>query len=479
MNLKHRLIMEMKAFDNVEVYIKDILEIDWLYPVQQEILTDFYDPQHHYNEMVVVAGMRSGKTTCVSIPATYEAFKLITLNTPCAHYGLPKGSEIFIINVATSAPQARDTVFAQIKARIDHSPWWQDIDLKERHNEFVIPVQDGKIIIRSEHSNSASLAGHTCKAVILDELARFKETGGKTSAEMVYTTLSRAVKTFGKEGIKISISSPLYVDDYIMQLYRISEKHSNMYARKLATWEMNPNITFEDLRDEFEKNPETAWRDYGAMPSAALEVYFKDPDHIDLCAQQIIPWDVDGRLHLSFTGNPNFLYFLAGDPAFKNDSFGLALIHRENGRVKVDLTHRFAPDVDSEQREVDAKEVKRFILDLYQNRHFNIVVFVTDTWQFPETVQAIRNAGMEVKQNVVDKKEYDYLKELIYTHMIDLPKDPILTGELKSLEITRGVKIGHPRLGSKDVSDAVANAVWEEKQWFADAEVPIAITVKI
>lgn len=480
--LRNLFASDVRAFRDVDYFIKEKLDIDWLYPKQKEIIVEFYNPEKQYNELIVVAGMRSGKTTLASIPSCYEVYKLILLGRPCAYYGLAKGSEIFIINVAVSQQQSRDTVFAQIKARIDNSPWFQNQDMKERWNEFVFPVDDGKVIIRSEHSNSASLVGKSAKLVVFDEIARFTDTGGKSSGQMVYDSLTRAVKTFKQEGRKISVSSPMYIDDFQMQLYRAGLKLENVLTYHLATWEMNPVLTKEDLWDEFEKNPEAAWRDYGAMPSSSLETYFKEPWRIDDCVDKKMvnvadTYDLKEKI-FKIKREEKAAYFLAGDPALKNDAFGLAMIHRDTmtGRIVVDLLHRFSPDIE-EEREVDAEKLKEYIIALANA--FPIYSFVTDTWQFPETIQAIRRAGVNVEQHHVKKMDYDYLKELIYTKQIVLPYHEKLMEELKMLELRSGTRVDHPRGGSNDVADALANACYLERNLVGVSEAPVAITFEV
>lgn len=471
--LTQRFAQEMQSFYDVGIYIREVLEVDWLWPQQEKIITDFYDPNKEYNEMVIVAGMRGGKTTVASIVATYEAFKLIMLRTPNKHYGLPRGTEIFIQNVATSSEQAKDTVFAATSARLENSLWWREQEYVEHHNEFIFPVDDGKIIIRSQHSNSASLAGKTSKCVLFDELARFKERGtGKSTAEMVYSTLSRSVRTFGRQGIKVSISSPIHREDYIMYLYRSTKNNPRVYRRHMATWEMNPTITREDLDDEFLRDPETAWRDYGAIPSAAIESYFKEPGTLDktFIETHLNLVDEYGNIR-DLEPLPDAWYFLAGDPAFKNDAFGLAMVHRKGAQIHVDLLHRFIPD--KGKREIDAKAVRKFIIDI--SKKFTLFGVRFDTWQFPETVQAIEERGITVENHIVKKAEYDYLKELIYSGQIAGPKYEPFIDEITGLELIRGTKVDHPRSGSKDVSDALANAVWYEREFNDQAEEPLAV----
>lgn len=465
---------ELKAQSNSLVFAKEILGIDWLYDKQKEILTEFYDSGKPYRDCTLVIGMRSGKTLLASVMAMYETFQLINLGKPCTYYGLPKGSEIFIFNVARSEQQAKDTVFAHIRARIDSSEWFQQQDITEHHNEFIFKTGDGKVVVRCGHSNSASLAGKTTKCAIIDEIARFKETGGNFSAQMVYDTLSRSRMTFNTEehpadGHLISISSPMYKDDFQMQLYREGLKSKHTLTMKKATWEFNPNITFESLAPEFAKNPEGALRDFGAEPSGALEGYFKEPDRILASVnrnyEHPFTWNDDTEEYeTEWRGKPGAFYYLAGDPAVKNDCFGLAVCHREGDMMYNDWALRFEPrTTDYKTREIDARKLKAFIMKIADSCRLDAAVF--DTWMYPETIQDLRDEIGEVIQHTVDKETYDKLKELVYSGKYILANYEPLLEELDNLELVRGTKVDHPRRGSKDVSDAVANCLWLETEY--------------
>ena len=295
---------------------------------------------------------------------------------------------------------------------------------------------------------------HNC--VVMDETARFKDNQGKFSGDAVYFTVSRAVKTFGDEGKVLSVSSPIFMDDFQMRLYKQGKRLKQFLCYHLPTWEMNPNITREMLEPERRLNPEAFWRDFGAKPSASIEVYFRSPEKIDICIDANLPTLIENnQLMPHALPKPNNFYFLAGDPAVKNDAFGLALVHLEGEVVVTDFAFRF----EQEETEINAEEVKNFIIDV-ANR-YPLRTFVVDTWQFPETIQAVSQAGIYVKQNIVKKREYDCLKERIYTGKIKIPGNEKLIDELKSLELIRGIRIDHPRTGSKDIADALANAVWE------------------
>jgi len=454
---------DLQAIANDEVFLDKVIS------VCDSDETDTYDicvdgVGNFFAEDILIKN--SGKTTIASICACYEAFKLVSIGYPCKRYGLPPGSKIYITNVATSAPQAKDTVFAAIKARIDNSPWFQQQKYTEHWNEFIFPVFDGEIIIRSDHSNSASLVGRTQICVTFDELARFKDTKGNSSGEMVYDALSRSVKTFKKAGRRIAISSPMLNTDFHMQLYRAGKLNpKKVYTRLMPTWDMNPNITYASLADEFARNPETAMRDYGAVPSAAIESYFKEPQKIDMCEDvamiNAFKWDESlFSLELNPEWSPldGVRYVLAGDPSFKNDSFGMCLEHMQRGKYVIDGLGRFLPNTVDLQHEIDTEAVSKLVMGVREDMWLSD--FVTDTWMFPETQQRIRKKGVNTVNNVVKKEHYDFLKEKVYTHIIDWPESEIMMTELKGLELLRGQKVDHPKKGSKDVSDAAANATW-------------------
>jgi len=460
--------MELRAFEDPVYFAENILELK-LWPKQIDVLREFYNPANGYNELVLVWGMRSSKTFLASVIGSYECFKLLQYEDPAKFFGLPSHHEIFIINVATSEQQAKDTIFAETVNRVENSDWFKAKRPNITSNEIRFSPQN--VIIRSEHSNSSSLVGKTSICVLFDELARFKDTKGKMSGENVYFSLARSVQTFGHKGIRVSISSPLFVNDFIMQLHRKSKNIKTMLGYQNATWEVNPNITKESLESEFQKNPEAAWRDYGARPSAASETFYKDPWKIDL----VFVGDEPNFTSDSFVGKPGYVYYAAIDPALKGDSFGFALVHREDDMVVIDLVYRFKPDI-TQQIEVDAQALKEFVLSIV--KRFLTYEMRTDTWQFPETIQAIRAQGVEIVQNHVLRKEHDYLKELIYTKKIKgYYYEPLIT-ELKQLELKSGIRVDHPPDGSKDVADALANACCAASQGAQYEQVPIMVTVE-
>ncbi|MGV9141796.1 MAG: LAGLIDADG family homing endonuclease, partial [Promethearchaeota archaeon] len=107
----------------------------------------------------------SGKTLLSSLIATYELFKLLAVKKPNTYYNMPKGSDYHIMCIATNQQQSKDTVFSEIESRIDNCEWFQKQNFKKRTLDYEFKTDENSIHIRAEHSNSASLAGHTSKCL--------------------------------------------------------------------------------------------------------------------------------------------------------------------------------------------------------------------------------------------------------------------------------------------------------------------------
>ena len=428
------------------------------------------DNYQYYTELVMAAGMRSSKTTITGGLGLLGAHQLLNLPNPGEYFGLRKGQELFIINVATSDEQAHDTIYAVEAGLMRYSPYFANLRMGSKYNEFRFPDKD--FVIRSGGSNSGSLVGRTLFRALFDELDRFQDTGGRRSGFEVYNGLGRGVTScrwpgsdpedpLGQAGKKIAISSMMSREGMIDQLVTMSEKIDSMLGYKLATWEINPNLTEAALAEEVRKDPDKAWRDFGVQPGMNIQGYYRDPNVIKWNTERMNPlleYQYGDEKHMvfldSFVGKPDYDYALSGDPAVKNDAFGLCLGHQEDGKFVVDFVHRVKPLL-----EVDPAEVA-WIVDQIKGR-FNVRWFIIDQWNYPETIAAIRASGITIEFNTVRKEQHDKLKECWYTNVVDCYEYPFLLKELTNLEIHRSTKVDHPRKGSKDVADAVANTCWK------------------
>jgi len=440
-----------------------------LYPKLNEIMRQFYETdsngQPKYNELIMICGMRSGKTTLAGRIALYELFKLLIQPDPAAAYGLEPGDEIFIIGVAKSEDQAHDTIFTKIKTPLLRSPFFREYNPKIYNLEVRFPEKNVTVLCGC--ASAGSMVGRNVKAVVFDELSKFDDTQSQRGAWQIYTQLSKSTQTFGLEGKRIVTTSPLHVNDIGMQLLERSEKHPHMLGIQAATWELNPRPNFQfdspTMRAERDRDLLTFWRDYGAQPFASVEAYFRDPDLISFELPR-------NALEMYFKGEAvpyetTGITVLSGDPAKKHDAFGLCL-------ARLDLSGPFKPDEPqgtifaeglyrlkpTAKRELDPIYVKDKICDIIRKFHVRYAVF--DTWNYPEAQETIRRMGVPVFNHIVKKDDYDRLKRRMYYRSVKLCPYDVLRKELLNLQLINAKRIDHVRGGSKDVADALANAIW-------------------
>jgi hypothetical protein len=420
-----------------------------LFPKQAEVLKTFYESGKR--ELILIAGFKSGKSTLAAVIACYEAFRLLCLPDPAQHYGLQPGELIFIVTVAVSEEQGRDTIFQKVLSLIQRSEFFKSFRPKVYQTEIRFPSKNVAILCGT--SSSASLVGRTVKAAIFDELSRFEESSSKRGAWNVYNSLKH-MTFWCPDGKVVCISSPRHQSDIIMELYRQSLDHPQMVGFKFATWEFNPRISFDSLRPEMERDPVRFWTDFGAEPIESITPFITDdtlkvgntPNLLRLFAEGV---------HVDFEPGT---YALAGDPAVRRDAFGLALTRYEKDRFVVVGTYRFKPSLN---QPINPVAVKDFIKEIVKRTRARVVF---DTWQYPELQNEIRMLGVPVTNHVVGLEDYEYFRELCYLGKVELCRDNHAVQEFRQLRVINNKKIDHPPGGSKDVADAVVNSIWVLKQ---------------
>jgi len=485
-----------------------------LKPKQAEILWKFNHEKDKatgeamWKEFVGMVGMRSGKTVMGSCQEAYELYCLLMLDDPAAHYNLVPGQEIYLINVAASETQSKDTVFAQLRSRVENSPWFQKYiaylksfgrvrrgDFLFRELENRLEFNDKHIVCLSMNSNSLTNVGKTAKFVIFDELAKFKTTEGKDSADEVYSSISRATQTFGWSGHVWSISSPLNDDDKIVELAATARKGEvkGMLGYVLPTWEFNPSITRASLDREYLKDPILADRDFGCVPPRSHQDFIADPDALKafiyrglrpvFSAQRKVVMkpspngDLKAYVHLDpdfeLPRERKFSYHGHGDPGHTDDSFCFGVSHLEirqrqdrttiiNYPVVVqDLLLEWKPDP-SKQEVVDFLDVKETIK--YIHDHIGLTRVTFDRWNSAMLIQELLDFGINAEDlKFTDQGQFEHymtLKRLIACGQFEsFLGDEATFEQYKNLQIVNGTRIDHKKRGKvtdKDRSDCWA-----------------------
>ena len=272
----------------------------------------------NYNELICIAGMRSGKSYlgahiggyiehCLRVKSTEGRFAI-------QRYLRQEKSEWFEVTFAAStASQAKDTIFAKYRGMRDNSPWitrhvkWVKEQEKKQLGsldpwEYKVlddRVSDGWMQVRFNRisSNSSGVAGRTRIFGAIDELARLSQTEAKTSAQELYRVINQSLKTvrsavdnhdlFPYYGQMLNVTSPISIDDIAMQIYAKASggELDRSYFWKGATWEFNPEQKRSNFDEEFKKDPVAAQRDFGADPPAAESPLFDQPTRFYSCVR--------------------------------------------------------------------------------------------------------------------------------------------------------------------------------------------------
>lgn len=436
--------------------------------LQAQIVKDFY--KSGKRELVCSTGMRAGKTFILSCFLLFETFVLLIKDDPAKHYGLSAGSRIFVTGVSYSADQAIDTLFNECRTKVERSPFFKSYKMRISE-DGQIRFLDKNVVLRVFGSNSPGVSGKSNKAVGFDEVDKFVDIG-KRAGRMTYRMLSRSVRTF-PDGHKFTFSSPLLDDGMIISLLARAEKkpeHLGELAKEywhdksvpedpvrmgvhFATWEFNPLITRESLDDEFNDDYVDALRDYGAIPPSGVDSFFGDPSILKVTERPNLLELLKQKEEV--TVEPGW-YVLAGDPALKLDSFGVALGRKVGDTIYIEGSERWSPS--GSYKEVDAIALSQHLLDVVTK--VPVSIFVSDTWNFPETLQRIRLRGVFVVNHIVRKPEYDRAKELFHADQLKICDFPYVLKEFKSLGVLQSLKIVHPRHTGKDCADAIVNCIW-------------------
>jgi hypothetical protein len=331
---------ELKFAKDIFEFIlgEDFLNERELFPRQRKILETYFNTLNEkgfrvFQELIIISGMRSGKTRMAAWIGAYQLHKLIQALEKYGDFSeyyyheqglsIGRGQRIYIVVVASALDQAESTIFSQMRGLFDNTPWFKKyISMLKNRKEYSADKYEirftDKLYIKAEDSNSSSLVGKTIHTLLFDEISRMdvsdsevQKRSQKRSAQAVYQALSKGTTTFANDRNIVVVSAPMYEDDYGMQLLLQSEiidaaddtkDTIEMMAKKFpekvkgrvgfhsSTFSFNPTIKLEEqtfLQGIKISQPLTFNRDYLALPPAGINVYFEYPEKLDECVKPV------------------------------------------------------------------------------------------------------------------------------------------------------------------------------------------------
>lgn len=261
-----------------------------------------------FNELVLICGQRSTKTSTVNQMDCYNTHRWLKLPSPAKVYRqLPQ--QVFTSTyTAKTFGQVRANVWEPFLNIVNNSPWFKNYNkfLAKRGQELGEELAViSEIFVRYRHRNlhispaspsGPTMRGRTRFTAFIDEISYMplKTAGGKESAAAnakdVHTVLKNSLKTLRiahkvrfREGyydipkaMMYDVSSPLTINDYGMVLLRMSKVSQEMLGLKYKTWEFNPTLPESEFADDFRTKPVEAARDYACEPPLGQSTWLSD-----------------------------------------------------------------------------------------------------------------------------------------------------------------------------------------------------------
>lgn len=423
-----------------------------------------------------------GKTTMASIVLPYMVHWTLCLKDPQRFYELLPGSRIAFMMMSTSEDQAKETLFGDVKARIQHSPWFSnnypyDPDFKNQlrfaKDIWIIPGS----------SAETRFEGYNILGGILDEADSHKQTQEKDYAEVGWDTINGRIDSrFDDRGFLLTVGQMKKSNGFAAKKYKeLLADPENAHTVRMTIWESRgwdhyrkddgtlETFWYDTKRKEiihkeaarilgypehvmqipsvYEKNfrnaPEKALRDLAGIPPVAGDTFISLAHKIDECFERWeeqfgdeCPTTTDARrpeLKKWFKDPTPLRRALHLDIGYSGagDAAGIVMGH---------VSHLVGTEEDEEEKpyividciirvkagpgqEVMLSDLRQYIYDI-RNRGFRLSKVTMDGFQSTDTMQQLRKKRFNVSYLSVDKSKlpYEDLRDAIYENRISIPR---------------------------------------------------------
>lgn len=427
---------------------------------------------------MITGGIGIGKTTIASIVIPYMVHWVLCLKDPQDFYNMLAGTNIAFMQMSTSEDQAKEVVFNDIKARIEHSPWFAKHpydpkftnELRFEKHVWVLPGD----------SHETTFEGYNILGGILDEADSHIVTKTKDYAEQGFATIdSRITSRFQDRGFLLVIGQMKSASGFASRKFMEFTARDDAYACRMAIWEsmgddfyrdeatgevekfaydMNtkkiiPLELAEAIQSEhvhyipvmylpqFQNAPEKALRDLAGRPPLVGDPFISLVEKILMCRDRWVRRyeGVDGQS--PYLGGWRFApWFVCRDPlkraahldiaySAEGDALGFAMGHvpemveiegERKPHIVIDCLVRVSAPPGGE---IFIGDARRMIYTLKDERRFKIDMITMDGFQSQDTMQQLQKRRFGAEYLSVDRQltPYEDLREAIYEERIDFP----------------------------------------------------------
>ena len=498
-----------------------------LYPAHREDILKIFNSDQ-IEEAAFIEAIGDGKSTKAGTITAMLTYYVEGLKDPQKSLGVMKDQSIAFMNMATSAPQAKDIVFGKIKGIINNSPWFQRFCPYDPKIQSRLRFPKDINIIPGNSSTNFPL-GYDILCFVMDEAAYLRQPGINTSrdikdqAEEIYVAGQRRIKSrfvairkkpFYKmmkylKPLMVMISNPRLTGDFIERKYAESKHSRRVFAVRRALWEGKPKGTFGlpsfwdpvirmkvpvELKPDWDANEHKARRDFAARPSNAITPYM-DVEPLERILKQsklrhpVKQYDSDGyplAFHDWFKPIPGALYAVHIDLSVSRHGcgFGLAYWDRVQKKAIVPYYERFAP---TPTKHLDYAKVRAIVFEL-RRMGFKLHVVSYDNFQSEDSLQLLKSKKIETKKlSIVSSMgPADNFVALINQAQLDIYDRTFetaegggvtLADECRQLELLDGKKVEPALNSSDDIFHGVAGALFWVGEMRSTTRQPLAKTI--
>jgi intein/homing endonuclease len=302
-----------------------------------------YDLNVPDGESFVANGMTNHNSTITSCIIAYEVYKLLNKYCPQEYYGIMPEDTIKVTCISTSKDTASE-LFTKIVGHIERSEFFRKYRRKPTQQYVYLHTQRdldkygpkglASINIRVAPCSAKGLRGPGNIVVALDEMAFFfadEKGGGVTSNKdrddgAIYKAATPSVAKFKKpdgtpDGKIICLSSPGPMTGKFFKEYERSfeEENEDLFMMQAPTWEVDPDLSTQFLKNSYSANPITFKSEYGAQFSDRMFGWLDDPE---IVRRNVIP-----GLKIKDRSMQRVPHFMGVDLGLKKDGTAITIGH--------------------------------------------------------------------------------------------------------------------------------------------------------
>lgn len=435
-------------------------------------------PEHA--EAMMTGAIGIGKTTFASIVLPYMAHWVLCMKNPQGFFSLLPGSRIAFMMMSTSESQAREVLFADVFARINHSAWFKKYPHDPSYKNQIRFTQKDIWIIPGD-SAETTFEGYNILGGILDEMDSHRVTPKKDYAAEGYNTISnRITSRFQDRGLLILIGQMKKAVGFANNMYEQFKSDPKAYVSRMTIWEsfgwdkyLNeagerdsfwfdtrrkmeitkaqaelvqssdymeiPNL----YRKRFLDDPEKALKDLAGIPPIVGDPFIGMVHKIDLAQdkwhqrfgedyQPVLPILAKAEFAPSFRATDGLKRTVHIDIAYASggDALGIAMGHvRELKEVDGELRPVIVFDMLLRMKprpgtEIILADVRQIIYELRDVMKFRIKKVTLDGFQSTDTIQQLQKRRFNSDYLSVDRTllPYQDLRDAIYEERIEFPR---------------------------------------------------------